>query len=58
MLTETELRKISNLAKNIYNHQRALVLVAGANNQYHISQINKRIKEAETELKSIVLKLK
>jgi hypothetical protein len=58
MLTETELRKISNLAKNIYNSQRALELVAGANNHYHISQINKRIKEAETELKSIVLKLK
>lgn len=57
MLTETELRKISNLAKRIFDSQRALELVAGAKNHYHIGQINKRIKEYETELKSIVLKL-
>jgi len=57
MLTEKELRSISNLAKEIFNSQRALELVAGANNQYHISQIKKRIKGYETELKSIVAKL-
>ena len=36
--------KISNLSKEIFNSLRALELVAVVNNQYHISQINKRIK--------------
>ena len=59
MLTEKQkqLVRISNLAKEIFNSQRALELVAGANNQYNISQINKRLKGYETELKSIVAKL-
>jgi hypothetical protein len=59
MLTEKQkqLVRISNLAKDIFNSLRALELVAGANNQYHISQINKRMNEYETELKSIAAKL-
>jgi len=59
MLTEKQkqLVRISNLAKEIFNSLRALELVAGVNNQYHIGQINKRIKGYETELKSIVEKL-
>jgi hypothetical protein len=59
MLTEKQkqLVRISNLSKEIFNSLRALELVAVVNNQYHISQINKRIKGYETELKSIVAKL-
>ena len=58
MLTQEELKRISKLAKNIHNAQKALKMVSGLNNHFHIGQINKKINDYNTELKFIVSKLK